>query len=131
MDNAIRNSVSVCFLVGEINGDFTRKAPLRFGFSVGTCNPAAPKAARESFGGAGRGGACTAARQAGELRAARLGQSACTPPDNWPISGREVRGPERIILGKGAEAGDCCGERRASSRWVRPRVRGLSQAWAA
>lgn len=61
-----------------------------------------------------------AARQAGELWAARLGQSACTPPDNWPISGREVRGPERIILGKAAEAGDCCGERRASSRCVRP-----------
>ena len=41
-------------------------------------------------------------------RAHRLttGQSACTPPDNRPISGHRARGPKRIILGKGAEAGD-------------------------
>lgn len=44
-------------------------------------------------------------RQGGGVRgagSASLDQSACTPPDNWPISGREARGPERIILGKGS-----------------------------
>lgn len=54
---------------------------------------------------------------------ARLGQSACTPPDNWPISARGAREPERIILGKGAEAGDC-GEGRCVARsCVRPPAR--------
>lgn len=62
---------------------------------------------------------------------ARLSQSACTPLDNWPISGREARGPERILLGKGAVAGDCSEGRCAARSCVHPpsaRARGLSQA---
>ena len=81
-------------------------APSHFGFNLGTHFPAAPKAAREDSGGArreGRGGR----EEAGSAGPKRLGQSACTPPDNRPISGHRARGPERIILGKGAEAGDC------------------------
>ena len=81
-------------------------APSHFGFNLGTDFPAAPKAAREDSGGArreGRGGR----EEAGSAGPKRLGQSACTPPDNRPISGHRARGPERIILGKGAEAGDC------------------------
>lgn len=55
----------------------------------------------------------------------RFGQSACTPPDNWPINGREARGPERILPGKGAVEGDCsearCTQLRAPSRPERAR----------
>ena len=73
--------------------------------TLGTDFPAAPKAARKDSGGArreGRGGC----EEAGSAGPKLLGQSACTPPDNRPISGHRARGPKRIILGKGAEAGD-------------------------
>lgn len=54
---------------------------------------------------------------------ARLGQSACTPPDNRPIRGRGARGPEPIILGKGAEADYCSKGRCAARRCVRSPAR--------
>lgn len=73
-------------------------------------------------------------REEGESAgSARFGQSACTPPDNWPINGHQARGPERILLGQGAVAGVCSEERCAARSCVRPpsqRARGLSQARA-
>lgn len=97
-------------------------APPHFGFNLGTDFPAARKAAREDSGGArreGRGGC----EEAGSAGPKRLGQSACTPPDNRPISGHRARGPKRIILGKGAEAGDFSQGQCAVRCCLRPPVR--------
>ena len=94
-------------------------APSHFGFKLGTDFPAAPKAGREDSGRARRewpGGR----EEAGSAGPKSLSQSAYKPPDNRPISGRKARGPERIILGKGAKAGDCCEGRCVARYWVRP-----------
>eukprot|EP00071_Canis_lupus_P021910 XP_013971704.1 doublesex- and mab-3-related transcription factor 2-like [Canis lupus familiaris] len=89
----------------EQGAAFRSLTPSHFGRNVGTDNPAAPNAAREDFpGGAARR---EGREEAESARPARPGQSACTPPDDRPIRGRGARGPEPIILGKGAEAGYC------------------------